>query len=253
MTTLFDECIAPLAGDYRTLTATEGAVVTSAFEYMFPIASWGRIDWEKMNGTTVVQSLADAQINFHNFVHLAKPTIFIMWDNGKLPILQADITKALAVLNDLRDAGFTMWLFSIQAKRAIEFYGVDDIKVGVGSDMQKKLLDCYEQVASRSIDMSAIQDEFHAVALDIIAKGNIVRARAQALLNHEKLSIDELDSIHKQYVANNAWRMTRDNVVPLVKAPEILAYAKALEKLQDCCKGMIAYNDAVNIEMSDLV
>ncbi|NBI31139.1 CDI toxin immunity protein [Chengkuizengella marina] len=114
--TLFDECIEALGRSARVLTKEETDSIFNLFEKTYEITFYGRIDWKKESGKEV-RSVTDIKDHFTN---ISIPT-YILWDNARIPAVEAQLDKIIEVIDDVTALSFDTWLFSPELKAVIEF------------------------------------------------------------------------------------------------------------------------------------
>lgn len=245
MNYFLNKCMDELGESAKVLPSDETTIISDVFECIFPIAWWGRIDWEKMTSKKLVKSLEDLQENCSTYIFPEKIAL-IMWGEGSLPVIKAETQKIYTIFDDLRSVSFDTWVFFPRTFQVIEFYG-SEIKVGIGTDIYDKLRECYEQFKALSLNKQDFSDEFGGVVSDIISVGGTILEIAGGLLENEPTSEKDLGFVEKKYMTKTAWNIKEGKVAPLYKESLVLNYAQALEELKELCRCTILYKKVIDI------
>lgn len=124
--TLFEECLLALDGSTK-LSNNETLEVYNLMAELFPITSWGRIDWEKVERK---QRLQCSNILFKIEDVDLDAEVYIIWDEVTLPAVKTNLKKVLSVIDDVTAVSFDTWIFCHEDKYVIEFYHESDIQIG---------------------------------------------------------------------------------------------------------------------------
>jgi hypothetical protein len=129
--TLLDECIEALGEDAEILMNSEKEKVLDALESSFPFAEWGRIDWDKVSKRENVNTVDDIIAYLENCYQNFDPVVYIIWDEGALPIIKSDLKKVLEVIADVTAVSFDTWIFSPTSGYVIEIYHEGEVWIGI--------------------------------------------------------------------------------------------------------------------------
>ncbi|PLR79591.1 hypothetical protein CVD25_22430 [Bacillus canaveralius] len=128
---LLDECIEALGENVHILSETDREKVIRDFESSFPFTEWGRIEWENVTYHADV-STVDEIISFLNQnIDEYSNVIYVIWDEGTLPIIQSDLDKVLEVIDDVTAVSFDTWIFSPYSGYVIEIFHDGEVKIGL--------------------------------------------------------------------------------------------------------------------------
>ncbi|WP_013334514.1 hypothetical protein [Gloeothece verrucosa] len=129
---LFDECIQALGENFKIFSEVETEEIFAKFENTFPISAWGRIKWEKIQQKIEVKSVSEIIPDLNQYFSAEKlDKIYILWDNGSLPAIEAPLIQVLNVIDDVTAVSFDTWLFSPILEYVVEFYHEGDITIGI--------------------------------------------------------------------------------------------------------------------------
>jgi hypothetical protein len=134
MSSLYEECIEALGEENIEVFSKENKErreIIRKFEDDFPITPWGRIDWSKVKIQLEVEYLEDIEDFLERNFHSNCNEVFIIWDNGMLPVLKADLDKIFDVMPDVLAVSFDTWLFSPSLGFAVEFHHEGETKIGL--------------------------------------------------------------------------------------------------------------------------
>lgn len=128
---LFDECVQALGENVSVLSDTESSETSRRFQEIFPFQSWGRIDWDSWGASIQVDQQAPRQIieSISTPEELAYE-VYIIWDDGELPVLKAPLKAVLLALDDVTAVSFDTWIFRADGTYIIEFHHEGDIRLG---------------------------------------------------------------------------------------------------------------------------
>ncbi len=124
--TLFEECLLVL-GDSTELSTNETLELYNLMAESFPMTSWGRIDWgrverkQRLQYSNLLSKIGDVDLN---------EEVYIIWDEVTLPAVKTNLKKALLVIDDVTAVSFDTWIFCPEVKIVIEFYHESDIHIG---------------------------------------------------------------------------------------------------------------------------
>jgi hypothetical protein len=127
---LLDDCIKALGEDTIILHKKETDEVFKELTRRFAFTRWGRIDWSQVKHSTTVNSASDiisVLIDKGRDVH---NTVFILWDEAKLPAIKSNIHKVLSHIEEITIVSFDTWILCPADNYVIEFYHEGDITIG---------------------------------------------------------------------------------------------------------------------------
>lgn len=126
---LLDECIEALGEGVQVLFDSDKEQILNSFESSYPF-EWGRIEWEKISNHTEVNTV-DEIISFLNQnVEEYDNVVYVIWDEGTLPIIQANLDKVFKVIDDITAVSFDTWILSPSTGYVIEIYHDGKVRVG---------------------------------------------------------------------------------------------------------------------------
>jgi hypothetical protein len=129
--TLLDECIEALGEDAEILTDSEKEKILGTLESSFPFAEWGRIDWGKVSKKENVNTVNDITTYLEKCCQNFDAVVYVIWDEGTLPIIKSDLKKVLEVIDDVTAVSFDTWIFSPASGYVIEIYHEGEVWVGI--------------------------------------------------------------------------------------------------------------------------
>jgi hypothetical protein len=97
----------------------------------FPVSINGRIDWEKINNKKTVNSLEQIREVLEDVFPAFDSKVLIIWDGAHLPVLESQLDRIIANLDDVTAVSFDTWLYSPVHKYVIEFYHEGDVTIGL--------------------------------------------------------------------------------------------------------------------------
>jgi hypothetical protein len=98
----------------------------------FPIASWARIDWEKVTNKIIIPNediLNISSILFKQSLDLSTP-VYLKVGLYKYPLVKASLATILESIEDIMDMGPDQYIYSPSSKYVIEFFHDDIITLG---------------------------------------------------------------------------------------------------------------------------
>lgn len=128
---LFKECIEVLGAEI--LTWQESAKMSEVFRKMFPIASWGKIDWNKIERKTYIG------YNPENIIPALEEllggsfdkSVFIEWSSANNPIVKTTLDKIIQHFDDVTCVDFEKFIFNPSLGYIVEILTGDEMHVGV--------------------------------------------------------------------------------------------------------------------------
>ncbi|MGD7007015.1 hypothetical protein [Metabacillus sp. 84] len=127
---LFDECIEALGEDVHVFSDNNRDQILSDFENSFPFAEWGRIEWEKVSSHAEVNAVDEIISFLDQNVDEYSNVVYVIWDEGTLPIIQSTLDKVFKVIDDVTAVSFDTWIFSPSSGYVIEIFHDGEVRVG---------------------------------------------------------------------------------------------------------------------------
>ena len=128
---LLDECIEALGENVHILLDKKREQVLSDFESSFPFTKWGRIEWEKVDYHAEVNTV-DKIVSFLNKnIDKYNNIIYVIWDEGTLPIIQSDLDKIFEVIDDVTAVSFDTWIYSPSSGYVVEIFHDGKVRIGL--------------------------------------------------------------------------------------------------------------------------
>lgn len=128
---LLDECIEALGENVEILLDKKKEKILSDFESSFPFTEWGRIEWEKVGYHAEVNTVDEIGSFLNQNIDKYNDVIYIIWDEGTLPIIQSDLDKILEVIDDVTAVSFDTWIFSPYSGFIIEIFHDGEVRIGL--------------------------------------------------------------------------------------------------------------------------
>lgn len=127
--TLFEECVIALGHNLSILSYDESRKILKHISDVFPIASWGQIDWSKAKNVKKISSISEIK-NILQINNGTPKEVYILWDNASLPVISTDINNILKVIDDVTAVSFDTWIYNPTDESIIEFYHEGEIHIG---------------------------------------------------------------------------------------------------------------------------
>lgn len=127
---LFKECIEAL--DAEVLSVEETLKLKELFKKLYPIAAWGKIDWNKIENKIVVgyepQGIITALERL--LTDQFDPSVYILWST-KVRMIRTNIYKIIDHFDDVTCVSFEKFIFNPRQGYIIEILPSDLITIGV--------------------------------------------------------------------------------------------------------------------------
>ncbi|WOA66687.1 hypothetical protein RVY75_29690 (plasmid) [Bacillus mycoides] len=137
MVTLLEECIEALDVDIEILENTQGKMIVKSFENTFPITSWGRVDWSNIQNYGDLYNEDKIKVYLQNCFGIYSQTVYIIWDNARVPIIKTNLHQVLKVIDDVTAVSSDTWIYSPDMGYVIEYHHDGDIRIGNVKDIIK--------------------------------------------------------------------------------------------------------------------
>ncbi|WP_026678705.1 hypothetical protein [Fictibacillus gelatini] len=128
---LFDECIEVLGENVHVFSDRQKEQVLNDFESSFPFTEWGRIDWVKVCNHAKVHTVDEIISFLHKNMKAYSNVVYVIWDEGTLPIIQSTLNKVFEVIDDVTAVSFDTWIFSPYSGYVIEIFHDGEVRVGL--------------------------------------------------------------------------------------------------------------------------
>lgn len=128
--TLFEECLQVLGKNAEVLSTEETNNTFKIFTNLFPMTSWGRVDWEKVDNTIDINEIGSIEEYLYNYNKLDR-TVILLWDEASLPAVRTDLDTIVNNIDDVIAVSFNTWIFSPELKYLIEFYHENEVTLGM--------------------------------------------------------------------------------------------------------------------------
>lgn len=128
---LYEECIEALGAHVYRLSNREAACVIKGFESSFRFTNWGRIKWENVTNKDEIYTVDDIYSFLNEKFDEYSGIVYVIWDEATLPVIQSDLNKIVAVIDDVTAVSFDTWIFSPSAGYVIELFHDGEVKIGL--------------------------------------------------------------------------------------------------------------------------
>lgn len=127
--TLFQECIDVLGEDITIYSEEDTSKLFSEFASIFPITSWGQVDWIALDDKITDIDLSSL-VKMLKRRGLENLTVIVLWNYSDAPAIRANLENILINLNDVIAVGSDTFLFSPENRFVIEFHHEGEITLG---------------------------------------------------------------------------------------------------------------------------
>lgn len=128
---LFEECIEALGENVHVLYDNSREKILSHFESSFPFSDWGQIEWKNLSSYAEVNTFDEIQSFLNQKMNEYNDVVYIIWDEGTLPIIQSTLDKVFEAIDDVTAVSFDTWIFSPSSGYVIEIFHDGEVKVGL--------------------------------------------------------------------------------------------------------------------------
>lgn len=135
--TLFDECILALGDNTEVLSTDETNEIFKELTKLFPMTSWGRINWEKVEKKVKITQTDSITRHLMMNDESYDKTVILLWDEATLPGVKTNLDEVIAVIDDVTAVSFDTWIFSPNSNYLIEFYHEKEVILGFCKLTQK--------------------------------------------------------------------------------------------------------------------
>lgn len=131
---LFKECVEALGPNAVIYSGEESNKITNLFKHTFPITSWGKINWEKIDKKIHIGFAPDQIIPALEELSqgtLKNKSVYIEWSRAGIPVIKTDLDAIIAHFDDVSCISFEKFIFNPFVGYIIEIRPGDDITVGL--------------------------------------------------------------------------------------------------------------------------
>jgi hypothetical protein len=129
---LFEECIEALGEHAKVLRQDAAEGILDKFDKDFPLTSWGRIDWDKVNGKKIVSSsIEDIIPTIIGVKRNPSGVIYVIGSDPKISIIESKLDKILEFFDDVEAVSPNSWLYCPSDKWVVEIYHDGEITIGL--------------------------------------------------------------------------------------------------------------------------
>ncbi|EJQ03419.1 hypothetical protein IE3_05454 [Bacillus cereus BAG3X2-1] len=130
MATLLEECIEALGENIEISDNNQGKMIVKSFGNTFPITSWGRVDWSNLQNYGDLYNEDEIKLYLQNCFGTYSQTVYIIWDNARVPIIKTNLHQVLKVIDDVTAVSFETWIYSPDMGYVIEYHHDGEIRIG---------------------------------------------------------------------------------------------------------------------------
>lgn len=122
----------PDTNEIDVLNNEESKKVVNRLESHFPIASWGRIDWNQVKKKEYYPTKKTPSLNeLLEFLSISpNSTFYLILNNSVYPVIKASIKNIFEGLEDAILLGSNLWMYSVNEEFVIEVCHDDTVAIG---------------------------------------------------------------------------------------------------------------------------
>jgi len=127
---LFEECfevLGPQASIIQDIQEQEKLI--SKLVELFPLTSWGRIDWNNVEKKQTINSIEEL-IPILKKRKKAFDCVYIIWDDGGIPTVQSNLQPIVEHLEDVIAVALDTWIYCPSEGWVVEFHHDGEITLG---------------------------------------------------------------------------------------------------------------------------
>ena len=129
-TKLFKECVEKL--NANILPSSEAAKISDLFIKIFPMTSWGKIDWSKIEKKAKVSSPSQIITSLEKLLNSKiDKSVYIEWSEGDLPAIQTNLEAITNNFDDVTSVAFDKFIFNLTDGYIIEVLSSGEITIGI--------------------------------------------------------------------------------------------------------------------------
>lgn len=128
---LFKECVEILNAEI--LSWEESETLTEAFEKSYPIAPWGKVDWENVkNKLEIGYEPEDIMPAFYKLLYKSADTsVYILCDDAMLPLIKTNLTQIIKYYDYVTCISPHKFIFNPFERYIIEILSGGKITIGI--------------------------------------------------------------------------------------------------------------------------
>lgn len=127
---LLRECIDALNGEANVIVK-EAIQVKKELKSKFPFNDWGRINWDKVKHQKNINTINEIRIYLNKVLGNYTNDVYILWDEGSLPVIESNLEKVFEVIDDVTAVSFDTWIISSTSSFVIEIFHDGEVIIGV--------------------------------------------------------------------------------------------------------------------------
>ncbi|WJE55913.1 hypothetical protein QRE66_29555 (plasmid) [Bacillus cereus] len=135
MADLLEECIEALGENIEVFEGEKREELLNSFENSYPITTWARIDWDKIQNYRDIYNINEIEPYLYNRYNLHSNIVYIIWDEASLPIIKTNLYQILQVIDDVTAVSFDTWIYSPDVGYVIEYYHEGEVRIGDMKDV----------------------------------------------------------------------------------------------------------------------
>jgi hypothetical protein len=121
--------------DVFILTKEDGDLIMDEFVKVFPIAEWGRVDWDRVQNKVriedwTMESIQDVLRLLRSQGFDLNQTAYLMGSTGSLPNVKSSVQRILANLDELTWIGWDQIIYCPNSKYVIESFHDGELTIG---------------------------------------------------------------------------------------------------------------------------
>ncbi len=125
------ECLDALGKEAQAIEKNEEKrVIIKQLIDKFPPTSWGRIDWNEVDKKQLLEAENAIVPELKKANKKLSDDIYILWNDGSLPIVKSNLKKILENLYDITTVSFDTWLYCPSEGWVVEFHHDGEITLG---------------------------------------------------------------------------------------------------------------------------
>lgn len=129
---LFEECIEALGEHAKILENDAAKRILDKFDEKFPLTSWGRIDWNKIDGEKIMMSsIEDIIPSLTKAKRNSSDLIYVIGSDPQIPIIESTLDKVLESFDDVGAVSPNSWIYCPSGKWVVEVYHEGEITLGL--------------------------------------------------------------------------------------------------------------------------
>ena len=127
---LFEECMEALGKNARISDEKISKKIILEFDKIFPLTSWGRIDWDKIKKNKKVSLLEEIIPTIKGEGRSFSNLIYVIGSDITIPIFESKLDKILEHFDDVEAVSHNTWLYCPSDGWVIEFYHDGETTIG---------------------------------------------------------------------------------------------------------------------------